>query len=152
MIDLEQRLPLNGGCTCEQEEGPWHRLVQPLDAQIAKWQSQQFQSRKRQKTPKSRVQEVIRDRWLLYSRVRSSKTLVLLYFGAIRQVRMVCDWSLLTSWSLDFRVFCRSLSKFQRFEIAESTDKIAAKSPLNLWRDGRDRNWNRSDLNAISNR
>ena len=39
----------------------------------------------------------------------SSQTLVLLWFGAIREGRVMRDWSLLTSWTLDFRVFSRNM-------------------------------------------
>ena len=41
---------------------------------------------------------------------KAPKTLVLLWFGAIREGRMIRDRSLLTSRTLDFRVPCRRLN------------------------------------------
>ena len=42
----------------------------------------------------------------LFRGTKAAQTVVLLRFGAIRERRMARDWSLLTSWTLDFRVFC----------------------------------------------
>ena len=61
--------------------------------QESKWSRNQ----ERQKTRKSRAQEVIRVRKLLFRGATAPKTLGLLCFGAIREGRMIRDRSLLTS-------------------------------------------------------
>ena len=46
---------------------------------------------------------------------QSSQTLVLVCFGATREGRIICDRSLLTSWTLDFFVLYRFLSDCNNF-------------------------------------
>ena len=70
----------------------------------------------------------------------SPRRLVLLCFSAIREGRVVRDWSLLTSCTLDFRVSCRFLisyvglfSRLRRSTWLQSQGVVVNKGQLLVW-------------------